>query len=253
MAISLKEPWEIEIMRDAGNIIKVIFREIADYLKEGLTTQQVDSVIRDIIVSHNAKPTFLNYRGFPANSCISINNEIVHGIPSKDVYIKEGDMVKIDVGATYKGYIADAARTFTIGKIPDVGEKLIDVCWRALQIGIESAVPGNKLGEIGKNIEEYVVSEGFNVVKEYVGHGVGKTLHEDPQVPNFALDPTSYYYNYQLKPGLCICIEPMVNEGSSATTVLDDKWTVVTADGKLSAHFEDTMAITENGVELLTR
>ncbi|MBI4244210.1 MAG: type I methionyl aminopeptidase [Planctomycetes bacterium] len=254
MAIKLKEKWEIEIMKQAGETVKKIFKEIVHLIKPGVTTLEIDEAIKNIIYSDGGKPTFLNYRGFPKHSCISLDHEVVHGIPSNDRKIENGSLLKIDVGVTYNGYIADAARTFKVGQISnEVCNKLVEVCSKALEIGIETARPFSKLGDIGTNIEKYVTNNKFSVVKQYVGHGVGKILHEDPQVPNFSLNPDSYYYNYQLKPGLCIAIEPMVNEGVSETYTLEDGWTVVTQDHKLSAHFEDTIAITEDGVINLTR
>lgn len=253
MAIRYKEDWEIEIMKEAGNIVKKVFTYLAAELREGLSTYDIDMKIARIIRDHGASPTFMNYRGFPGNSCISLNEQVVHGIPSKKVYVKAGDLLKIDVGATYNGYIADAARTYAIGAVSGEASKLLDVCRRALDIGIENFVNGRKLGDIGAKIEDYVLSNRFSVVRQYVGHGVGKALHEDPQIPNFRLNPGSYFYDYKLRPGLCVAIEPMVNAGGFETYVLDDGWTVVTKDGSLSAHFEDTMAITEKGTLVLTR
>ena len=246
--ISIKSPREIEAMRRAGRITAQARALAGSMVAPGVTTHEIDTAVRRFIESHGAKPSFLGYGGFPGSACISVNDEVIHGIPGSRV-IREGDIVSIDVGAYYKGYHGDNAFTFTVGSIaPDV-QQLLDATQEGLRRGIAAAVPGNRIGDIGWAVQSYVEQFGFGVVKEYVGHGVGQNLHEDPEVPNYGRPG----HGTRLVPGMVIAIEPMINMGTPAVRVLKDQWTVVTQDGKPSAHFENTIAITENGPVILTK
>ena len=246
--ITLKSGEEIIRMRDAGRIA-AIAREIGgECVREGVTTAQIDREIKKCILSHGAKPSFLGYGGFPASACISVNEEIIHGIPSSRRILKNGDIVKIDVGAFYKGYHGDCAATFAVGEISEEAQRLIDVTKQSFFEGIAAIGEGKRIGDIGHAVQSYVEANGFSVVREYIGHGIGKNLHEDPEVPNYGIAG----HGQRLRPGMTIAIEPMVNVGDWRVRVLNDKWTVVTADGKLSSHYENTVAITENGVLILT-
>lgn len=246
--ITLKSGEEIIRMRDAGRIA-AIAREIGgEHVREGVTTAQIDREIKKCILSHGAKPSFLGYGGFPASACISVNEEIIHGIPSSDKVLKNGDIVKIDVGAFYKGYHGDCAATFAVGQISDEAQRLIDVTKQSFFEGIAAIGEGKRIGDIGHAIQSYVEANGFSVVREYIGHGIGKNLHEDPEVPNYG----SAGHGQRIRPGMTIAIEPMVNQGDWRVKVLRDKWTVVTVDGMLSSHYENTVAVTEHGVLILT-
>ena len=246
--ITLKSGEEIIRMRDAGRIA-AIAREIGgEHVKEGVSTAQIDREIKKCILSHGAKPSFLGYGGFPASACISVNEEIIHGIPSSDKILKNGDIVKIDVGAFYKGYHGDCAATFAVGEISEEAKRLIAVTKQSFFEGIAAIGEGKRIGDIGHAVQTYVENNGFSVVKEYIGHGIGRNLHEDPEVPNYGAPGRGQ----RLRPGMTLAIEPMVNVGDWRVRVLNDQWTVVTVDGKLSAHYENTVAITENGVLILT-
>ena len=246
--ITLKSGEEIIRMRDAGRIA-AIAREIGgENVREGVTTAQIDREIKKCILSHGAKPSFLGYGGFPASACISVNEEIIHGIPSSNKILKNGDIVKIDVGAYYKGYHGDCAATFTVGQVSEEAQRLVDVTKQSFFKGIAAIGEGKRIGDIGHAIQSYVESNGFSVVREYIGHGIGKNLHEDPEVPNYG----AAGHGQRIRPGMTIAIEPMINQGDWRVRVLSDKWTVVTIDGKLSAHYENTVAVTEHGVLILT-
>jgi methionyl aminopeptidase len=246
--ITLKSGEEIIRMRDAGRIA-AIAREIGgEYVKEGVTTAQIDREIKKAILSHGAKPSFLGYGGFPASACISVNEEIIHGIPSSNKILKNGDIVSIDVGAYYKGYHGDCAATFIVGNASEEANKLVDVTKQSFFEGIAAIGEGARIGDIGCAIQSYVEKFGFSVVREYIGHGIGRNLHEDPEVPNYGKSG----YGPRLREGMTLAIEPMVNAGDWQVRVLEDKWTVVTKDGSLSAHYENTVAITANGVLILT-
>lgn len=245
--IKLKNNAELELMRKAGEITAGALMTAEGLIKPGVTLKHIDSEIRRFIESHNCTPSFLGYSGFPASACISINEQVIHGIPGER-RLEEGDIVKVDVGAVYKGYNGDAARTFFCGKVSDEAVKLEKITRKSFFEGIKNARPGNRIGDISHAVEEYVVSNGFSVVKSFVGHGVGAELHEDPEVPNFGRagrGPRIYE-------GMTIAVEPMVNAGTEEVEVQSNGWTVVTIDGKLSAHYENTIAVTENGTEILT-
>ncbi len=246
--ITLKSGEEIIRMRDAGRIA-AIAREIGgECVREGVTTAQIDREIKKCILSHGAKPSFLGYGGFPASACISVNEEIIHGIPSSSRILKNGDLVKIDVGAFYKGYHGDCAATFTVGEVSEEAKKLVEVTKQSFYEGIAAIKDGARIGDVGAAIENYVKKFGFSVVRDYIGHGIGRSLHEDPEVPNYG----NAGHGPRLRSGMTLAIEPMVNAGDCKVRVLDDEWTVITKDGKLSAHYENTVAITDNGVLILT-
>lgn len=235
-------------MREAGRITGEALALAGESIKPGMTTKQLDTIIRRHIEKCGAKPSFLGYGGFPGSACISINNEVIHGIPSARV-IEEGDIVKVDVGAFYKGFHGDSANTFAVGKVSDEAKALIEVTKESFWRGVAEVKPGNRVGDIGYAVQSYVEENGFSVVKRYVGHGVGAELHESPDVPNFGTKGRGV----RLCSGMVIAIEPMVNIGVPDVIEKSDKWTVVTADGSLSAHYEHTVAITDDGVIVLTK
>ncbi len=245
--VVLKSSWEIARMRQAGRIVARVLEALRERAHAGITTAELDALAAKIIKQENAIPSFKGYRGYPAAICSSVNEEIVHGIPGPR-RLQEGDIVSIDVGAIYKGYHGDAAITVGIGQISEEAQRLIEATAGALAEGIAQARPGNRIGDISHAIQEYAESRGFAVVREYMGHGIGRQMHEPLQVPNFG----AAGHGPPLKPGLTFALEPMLNVGSWRTQVLADGWTVVTEDRKLSAHFEHTVAVTENGPEILT-
>ena len=217
-------------------------------VEPGVTTGEIDRAVKKFILSHGAKPSFLGYGGFPGSACISINDQVIHGIPGGRV-IQAGDIVSVDVGAFIGGFHGDNAATFAAGEVSPEAQRLMDATRRSLELGIEAAVPGNRIGDIGFAVQSYIESQGFSVVREFVGHGVGRDLHEEPEVPNYGRPG----HGARLVPGMTIAIEPMVNQKGYQVEVLGDGWTTVTKDGGLSAHFENTIAITESGPVILTR
>lgn len=247
--IVLKTRREIELMREAGRISARALQLAGEAVQPGITTAEIDKIAYDFIISQGAKPSFLNYNGFPATACISINNEVIHGIPDDKHIIKEGDIVSIDLGAVINGFHGDNAATFACGKISPAATRLCDTTREALYVGLSKAVAGNRLGDIGSAIYEYCASRGYGIVRDYTGHGIGSKLHEDPSVPNYGKPGKGA----RLLPGMTIAIEPMINEGTEDVKVLRNNWTVVTADGKLSAHFEHTVAITDGECIILTQ
>lgn len=249
--ISLKSQRELVLMRRAGQIVAEVLAHIQEAVAPGVTTLELEKIAKEIIIDkHGAIPSFKGYRGFPGMLCASVNEEIVHGIPGKRV-LNEGDVVSVDVGVISEGYHGDAAITVPVGKIDAESQRLLDVTAESLRIGIEAAMPGHWTSDISRAIQEYVEGQGYSVVREYTGHGIGRQMHEDPQIPNY-YDPRMGG-RVRLRPGMTFALEPMVNIGDWRTRVLDDDWTVVTADGKRSAHYEHTVAVTKNGPEILTR
>ena len=236
-------------MKDAGRITGEALLLARDMVRPGITTYEIDEAIRRYIEKCGATPTFLGYGGFPASACISVNDEVIHGIPSKKKVLKEGDIVKIDTGATYRGYVGDSARTIPVGTVSAEAQKLIEVTRQSFFKGVEQVKVGNRLGDIGAAIDGYVVANGFSTVKRYVGHGIGTNMHEEPDVPNYGTAGRGI----RLCAGMTIAIEPMVNVGREDVRELPDGWTVKTADGKLSAHYENTIALTSEGVLILTQ
>jgi len=245
--ISLKTKEDIEIMRRAGRIVAQTLDMIAGHIKPGAMTKQLDGIIEDFIRSKGAVPAFKNYHGFPASACISIDDEVVHGIPGNRK-LKEGEIVSVDVGTIVDGFYGDGAKTFAVGKISEKKSKLLEMTKKCLEAGIEQARPGNRLGAISAAVQKVAESNGLGVVRQLVGHGIGKNMHEEPQVPNFGLPSDGPV----LKAGMVLAIEPMINAGSYDVKTMPDGWTVVTADGQPSAHFEHTVAITENEPDILT-
>jgi len=255
MAVVLKKPGEIELMRQASRIVAVVLQAMADVVAPGVTTAKLDEIAEGIIRQHQAIPSFKGYphRGqndFPASICASINQEIVHGIPRADRVLHEGDIISIDVGTIYKGYQGDGALTLPVGRVSEDAQRLIDATRSALTVGIDAARAGKRTGDISRAIEQYVLGRGYQVVREYTGHGIGREMHEDPQVPNYFVAGMP---DIKLRPGMTLALEPMVNAGTWRTRALADGWTVETEDGKLSAHFEHTIAITDGDPEVLTR
>lgn len=247
--IYLKSENEIQIMREGGRILATALKKAAKAVKAGVTTLKIDELVEKFITDKDAVPAFKGYQGFPASVCISINSEVVHGLPSADRKFEEGDIVGLDAGVLYKGLYTDAAVTVGIGKISSEAAKLIDVTKKSLELGISQVKEGNKLGDVGSVIQDYAEANGFSVVRDLVGHGVGKKLHEDPQIPNFGKPGTGVI----LKKGMTLAIEPMLNVGTHHVKVATDGWTFVTSDQSLSAHFEHTVVVTEKGCEVLTK
>lgn len=245
--IIIKSPRELEGIRRAGKILARTLDEVAAEIAPGRTTGEIDAMIEDFIRSHGSQPTFKGYRGFPASACISINDQVIHGIPG-DLLIRDGDLVKVDIGVTRDGFIADSARSFAAGEIAEDIRLLLEVTRQALSAAIEHARAGNRVGDISHAIEEEARLRGLQVVREYFGHGTGLALHEEPNIPNFG--PAGV--GPLLEPGMTIAIEPMLNLGTGKVKLSEDRWTVLTADGKCSAHFEHTVAVTKNGPEVLT-
>ncbi len=246
--IQLKNKSELERMKKACQISSQALQVAGENIRVGMTTQELDRIIHHFIVSQGAKPSFLGYNGFPGTACISVNNEVIHGIPSSGRVLREGDIVSVDVGAYIDGFHGDNAFTFPVGKISPEAQKLLEVTQRSLYLGIEAALAGSRVGDIGAAVQSLVEENGYAVVRQYVGHGVGRDLHEAPEIPNFGRPG----HGFRLVPGMTIAIEPMVNQKGEGVRVLDNDWTVVTKSGSLSAHFEHTIAITEQGPVVLT-
>ena len=247
--IQLKNPLQLKTMREAGRITGEALLVAREHIREGISTYELDKIIRNYIEKQGAKPSFLGYNGFPGSACISINDEVIHGIPSKKRILRNGDIVKIDVGAFYQGFHGDAARTVAVGNVSDEAQKLIKVTRDSFFAGVEKMQVGNRLGDIGHAIDSLVVANGFSTVKRYIGHGIGTELHQSPDVPNYGTEGRGT----RLCAGMTLAIEPMVNVGGEGVRELSDGWTVKTADGTLSAHYENTVALTSDGVIIMTQ
>lgn len=245
--ISIKSPREIEYMRAAGKIVAETHEKLKEVIKPGITTHELDMIAERYINECGGIPAFKGYGGFPASICASINHEVVHGIPGSTI-LKEGDIIGIDIGAIYKGYYGDAARTYGIGKVSEVAQKLIRVTEESFFVGMEQAVEGNRLSDISHAVQVHVEKNGFSVVRDFVGHGIGTKMHEEPQIPNYGLP----HRGPRLVAGMTLAVEPMVNQGGYKVKVLNNGWTVVTIDGSLSAHYENTVLITSGAPEMLT-
>lgn len=248
MGIEIKSPREIELMRKAGEIVAIVLDILKKRIKPGIITEELDAIAIEELNRQGAISSFKGYRGYPACLCVSINDELVHGIPGKRV-LKEGDIVTIDFGAIYNGFHGDAARTVAVGEISEAARKLIDTTDNALNVGIERARNGVRLGDVSNAIQSYVEANGFSVVREYAGHGIGRQMHEDPQIPNYGKPGQGPV----LKKGMALALEPMVTVGDWHTKVGRDEWTVSTVDGSLCAHFEDTIVVTDDKADVLTR
>ena len=248
MAVTIKSPREIELMRKAGEILAKTHEELGAAIRPGMSTQEIDRLGEKIIRSFGCKPSFKNYNGYPAAICVSVNDEVVHGIPSRHHYLKEGDIVSLDAGVIYQGYHSDAARTWAVGAISPEAKKLMEVTWQSFYEGIKFAKAGNHLNDVCSAIQRYAERNGCGVVRDLVGHGIGTHLHEDPEVPNFAMRKRGIL----LRPGMTLAVEPMINAGRPDVVWMDDGWTVKTEDGSLSAHYENTVLITEGEPEILS-
>lgn len=248
MSVSIKSAREIELMRKAGKILAATHEQLEKEIKPGMSTFEIDKIGEEIIRSYNCIPSFLNYNGYPASICVSVNDEVVHGIPNKEHIIQEGDIVSLDAGVIYQGYHSDAARTIAVGEIDEKAAKLIEVTRQSFFEGIRYAKEGCHLYEISAAIADYVEGFGYGIVRELVGHGIGSKLHEDPQIPNFR----QRRRGIKLQAGMTLAIEPMINIGRCDVVWLDDDWTVVTEDGSLSAHYENTVLITKGEPEILS-
>ncbi len=248
MSVTIKSQREIELMRHAGKLLAETLQRLEEVIRPGMSTWELDKIGEEIIRGYGCIPSFLNYNGYPASICISLNDEVVHGIPRKDFIIQEGDIVSMDAGLIYQGYHADAARTIGVGQISENAQKLIEVTKQSFFEGIQYAKAGNHLHDISNAIGAYAESFGYGVVRDLVGHGIGRNLHEDPQIPNFR----QRRRGIRLQPGMTLAIEPMINEGMPEVCWADDDWTVLTEDGSLSAHYENTVLITDGEPEILT-
>lgn len=244
-----KSPSEIDVMKEAGRISARALRLVGEAVRPGITTEELDAIAEEAIRAEGAQPAFLGYHDYPKTLCTSLNSQVVHGIPSRKVRLAEGDILSVDVGAIFEGYYGDNAKTFPVGQVSDLAACLLDATERSLQAGILAARPGNRLYDIGHDVQEVAEAAGFSVVREYVGHGIGRSMHEDPNVPNYGVAHTGP----RLEVGMVLAIEPMVNAGGCAVDALPDGWTVETRDRSLSAHFEHTVAITAEGPLVLTR
>ena len=248
MPVTIRNAEEIERMRVAGQILGKVHNEIAKELHEGMSTWEIDHLGEELIRSYGCIPSFLNYEGYPASVCVSVNNEVVHGIPKKDRYIESGDIVSLDMGLIYQGYHSDAARTHGIGEISKEAALLIERTKQCFFEGAAMAKAGNRLNDIGPAVEKHASRFGYGVVRDLCGHGIGQNMHEDPEIPNYK----TFLRGMTLRPGMMLAIEPMINIGTWKVEWLNDGWTVVTADGSLSAHYENTVMVTENGPEILS-
>jgi len=246
--ILIKSQREIELMREAGRILDLTRHMLETHIKPGISTLQLDALAEDFILKLGATPSFKGYHGFPGSICTSINEVVVHGIPSSKHVLKEGDIITLDFGVNYKGYHADSATTYPVGQVSDEVKKLLEITEKSLYVGLEQAKPGNYVSDISHAIESFVKPFGYGIVEEFTGHGIGRSLHEDPYVPNFGKPKQGPV----LKPGMTFCVEPMLNLGTKRVKILSDNWTTVTVDRKPSAHFEHMIVITETGYEILT-
>ena len=248
MSVTIKTEKEIELMRESCRLLSIVHKEMEEAIRPGISTKEIDILGDSVIRKHGCIPNFKNYNGYPASICVSVNEEVVHGIPNKHRILQEGDIVSLDAGLIYKGYHSDAARTHAVGQISIEAQKLIDVTKQSFFEGIKMAKAGNYLYDISNAIDAYVTPFGYGIVRELVGHGIGKHLHEDPQIPNFAQRKKGI----KLQAGMTLAVEPMINMGRADVEWLDDDWTVVASDGSYSAHYENTILITEGEPEILT-
>ena len=246
--IIVKSPREIELMKDAGRLVAKVFETVAPHIRPGVSTYEINKIAEDVIYAGGGSCPCKGYYDYPAGTCVSVNETLIHGIPSKKIILKEGDIVSLDVVACLKGYCADATRTFLVGTVRESVSKILEVCRNAFYEGIKEAKPGNHVGDISAAIQKYVESHGYNVARDFTGHGIGRGMHEDPSVPNYGIPGTGAL----LRPGMALAIEPMILEGKKETRILGDGWTVKSKDGKLTCHYENTIIITEEANEIIT-
>lgn len=246
--IVIKSEREIELMKEAGRVVALVFQKVGEKLHPGMSTLEVDEIVEKTMLENNCIPSEKGYYGYPASSCVSVNETLIHGIPSKKIIIREGDIVSVDIVATYKGYMADACRTYKVGVVSKRASDLVDVTKNAFFEGLKAVKVGNHISDISSAIQKYVESHGYNVAREYTGHGIGASMHEDPAIPNYGTSGTGA----EIKAGMTICIEPMVLEGKKETRTLGDGWTVKAKDGKLTAHYENTVVVYPDHNEIIT-
>ena len=246
--VIIKSPRELELMKEAGRVVGLVFKTLEEKIHPGMSTLDIDAIVEKTMLDNNCTPAEKGYYGYPASACVSVNEVLVHGIPSNKVILKEGDIVSVDIVATYKGYMADACRTYKVGTVSPRAERIVRVTKEAFFEALKLVKPGNYVGDISHRIQEYVESNGYNVSRDYTGHGIGSHMHEDPSIPNYGKAGTGV----KLEPNMTICIEPMVLEGRKDTRVLPDGWTAKSKDGKLTAHYENTVIVTESGYEIIT-
>ena len=247
MVIS-KSPREIALMKEAGRVVGLVFKTLGEKIKPGMSTLEIDAIVEKTMLDNDCIPAEKGYYDYPASACVSVNDTLIHGIPSSKIILKEGDIVSVDIVANYKGYMADACRTFKVGTISERAERLVRVTKEAFFEALKYVKPGSYIGDISHAIQRYVESHGYNVTRDYTGHGIGREMHEDPSIPNYGKEGTGV----KLLPGYALAIEPMVLEGRKETRVLNDGWTVKSRDGKLTAHYENTVIVTEDGYEIIT-
>ena len=247
MVIS-KSPREIALMKEAGRVVGLVFKTLEEKIRPGMSTLEIDEIVEKTMLDNDCIPAEKGYYDYPASACVSVNDTLIHGIPSSKIILKEGDIVSVDIVANYKGYMADACRTFSVGTISDRAARLVRVTKEAFFEALNYVKPGNYIGDVSHAIQRYVEDHGYNVTRDYTGHGIGKDMHEDPSIPNFGKAGTGV----KLMPGYALAIEPMVLEGRKDTRVLNDGWTVKSRDGKLTAHYENTVIVTEDGYEIIT-
>ena len=246
--VIIKSPREIALMKEAGRVVGLVFKTLEEKIHPGMSTLDIDAIVEKTMLDNNCTPAEKGYYGYPASACVSVNDVLVHGIPSSKVILKEGDIVSVDIVATYKGYMADACRTYKVGTVSPRAERIVRVTKEAFFEALKLVKPGNYIGDISHRVQEYVESNGYNVSRDYTGHGIGSHMHEDPSIPNYGKAGTGV----KLEPNMTICIEPMVLEGRKDTRVLPDGWTAKSKDGKLTAHYENTVVVTESGYEIIT-
>ncbi len=246
--VIIKSPREIQLMKEAGRVVGLVFKTLEEKIVPGVSTMDINDIVEKVMLDNGCIPAEKGYYDYPAAACVSVNDTLIHGIPSKNIIVKEGDIVSVDIVASYKGYMADACRTYKVGRVSPRAERLVRVTKESFFKALELVKPGTYLGDICHCIQEYVESNGYNVSRDYTGHGIGSHMHEDPAIPNYGKPGVGV----RLQPGMALCIEPMVLEGRKDTRVLGDGWTVKAKDGKLTAHYENTVIVTESGYEIIT-
>jgi len=246
--VNIKSTRELLLMKEAGRVVGLVFKTLKEKIRPGMTTLEIDEIVEKTMLDNDCIPAEKGYYDYPASACVSVNDTLIHGIPSNKIVLKEGDIVSVDIVANYKGYMADACRTFRVGTISSRAERIVNVTKEAFFEALKLVKPGNHIGDISHSVQEYVEKHGYNVVREYTGHGIGSQMHEDPAIPNYGKAGSGI----RLEPGMTICIEPMVLEGRKDVRVLPDGWTVKSRDGKLTAHYENTVVVTESGYEIIT-